>query len=343
MTPLVRSRRGFTLIELLVVVAIIALLISILIPSLNGAREQAKRAYCLANLKSIANAVQAYASEDEREHAVPIHWRHVVKGTGPFNLWRTTNWFAWGGVDGTKQFKITSSAGITFDENDAVGKDWAGKTRPLNKYVYKTLNPNDAKKPTIFKCPSDVGYRIFSTNNHTTAESRLTPCIEILGNSYRGSFYCYRNGGSAWPTNVMAMGPWGHRLSTMTTASEICQFGEPNFFYMISDETGSPSDADPIVVYGWHKKVLTENILFVDGSARTTQCGRTRPPTEIAAEMGIPDTAHIIRRGKGWRLDTYPTPGARISGARPQFWLPWTTQWPVAGAQDNMPDHPPVQ
>lgn len=58
-----RMTRGFTLIELLVVVAIIALLISILLPSLNKAREQGRRAVCQANLHHLGVAFKQYFHE----------------------------------------------------------------------------------------------------------------------------------------------------------------------------------------------------------------------------------------------------------------------------------------
>lgn len=60
-------RRGFTLIELLVVVAIIAVLVSILLPSLRNAREQARRAFCQNNLRNIWTGILSYTIEyDDR-------------------------------------------------------------------------------------------------------------------------------------------------------------------------------------------------------------------------------------------------------------------------------------
>ncbi len=58
-----QSRRAFTLVELLVVIGIIALLISILMPSLSKAREAARSVSCMANLRAIGQGMQLYVSQ----------------------------------------------------------------------------------------------------------------------------------------------------------------------------------------------------------------------------------------------------------------------------------------
>ena len=66
-----KNRSGFTLIELLVVVSIIALLISILLPSMAKARELARRAVCATNLNNVGKGFYTYATENNDSWPIP--------------------------------------------------------------------------------------------------------------------------------------------------------------------------------------------------------------------------------------------------------------------------------
>ncbi len=138
-----RNRRGFTLIELLVVIAIIAVLIALLLPAVQSAREAARRAQCVNNLKQIGIAMHNYHSS---VNSLP--W-----GDGPW-------WIEWSAhtllLPYMEQTPIYNA--INFSDTQPFG----GIPMPVN-------NPaNSTATYTVisgFNCPSDID-RLTDPNGH---------------------------------------------------------------------------------------------------------------------------------------------------------------------------------
>jgi prepilin-type N-terminal cleavage/methylation domain-containing protein/prepilin-type processing-associated H-X9-DG protein len=132
-------RDGFTLIELLVVIAIIAILMAVLMPALNRAREQGKRAACLSNLKQLQLAWTMYADESDQ---------------------RIVNGEAFGSGDGTAPVPTGGRHhGERWWTGDDIADFWAGTSLPqeIQTRAIKAgaLFPF-TKKAKLYRCPTGV-------------------------------------------------------------------------------------------------------------------------------------------------------------------------------------------
>jgi len=360
---MLRSKRkaAFTLIELLVVVAIIALLLSILLPALGSAREQGKKAKCLANLKNLGFSMHQYASDDPVEQLIPISlpmmYRQTQLGPTVDNgrwLWRCAMWFTYGGRSSQKVFKVAASGGYALSNRDpcdpsggtcVVRPDYDAERRALNVYMSVGSEEGDRKRMEWFSCPGDTGYPIdpdpsFGSDGHGLVDdapdaNALRPMYETVGNSYRASLANFADAVGSANTDAQgffAIGPWGHRASTLPDMSKLVLAGEPTFFNMIGVDS-SPGITPEVLLIGWHKRKLVDNLLFCDGSARSTKAERQLEATE----EGFPDvySVDLIHRATTYRLDVYPTPGARIWGNSWSVNYP-PDKWPFKNYQDNL-------
>jgi prepilin-type N-terminal cleavage/methylation domain-containing protein/prepilin-type processing-associated H-X9-DG protein len=139
-----RKRHGFTLIELLVVISIIAVLIALLLPAVQSAREAARRAQCVNNLKQLGLAMHNYHAS---AGAFPpgCDSTNAYLGTPfPNNLSSWTSWSAQAMLlPYVEQTPLYNAANFNW------ACCWDGMYDAINSTVYST-------KIKSFLCPSDA-------------------------------------------------------------------------------------------------------------------------------------------------------------------------------------------
>ncbi|MFO0839317.1 MAG: type II secretion system protein [Phycisphaerae bacterium] len=175
-----RRPSAFTLIELLVVVAVIALLISILLPSLAAARERAKVARCLAQLKNLMTATQTYFVENR--DTFPFIVANTGGGLG------VCTW-SYGGKS-TDDYWRTNSGGLFY---------FQAHQKPLNRYIQGAdVGANDPVP--VMQCPSDVSSFQRQITTPGLTEGDPFSCYDDIGTSYQFNFHALdTTGGSPDP------------------------------------------------------------------------------------------------------------------------------------------------
>src|SRR5262245_43674937 len=165
-----RTRSGFTLVELLVVIAIIGVLVALLLPAVQTAREAARRAQCSNNLKQLGLAVTQYA--DTYKGAFPAGsygccWGTWLVGLLPYIEQKAL-------YDQYKYYgAVQNQAGNAISQTDTTTRYGGSQNLPVTRLriqAYTCTSDSIVDAPNLF---SGITWHNYVANHGNTSLSRL--------------------------------------------------------------------------------------------------------------------------------------------------------------------------
>jgi prepilin-type N-terminal cleavage/methylation domain-containing protein len=162
--------KAFTLVELLVVIAIIGILIALLLPAVQAAREAARRMSCANNMKQIGIGLHMY---HDTFKMLPAGWRGFDPSTGEPHWFGLPGW-AW------------SASILPYMEQTAVYNNLIHFDRPIADPINDEVRVARIK---VFRCPTDTGEKTFFLEGGAPSVGvPVTFPIEIATGNYIGAF-----------------------------------------------------------------------------------------------------------------------------------------------------------
>jgi prepilin-type N-terminal cleavage/methylation domain-containing protein/prepilin-type processing-associated H-X9-DG protein len=280
------SRRfGFTLVELLVVIGIIALLISILLPSLAAAREQAQAIKCLSNMKQLGTALAAYTTET-RGYMCPPDVHNPNGAAGSISDYWSTILVSMNFL----KYPPATTAGPPGDDN-------------------------------VFRCPSG-NLDIASGISGTTIPASRTDVNGAMGQIQQSStlgmqpglivynWYAFNatSGGHAWAA-FRRCGSDANSGDNVTTAEKTTRVRQPTDMVMLFDGVFlNIQTQNANRLNARHNKQKVTNILFADGHGESLRTADLPGGIGDANQPGGPTTTFGLANLKNypypkWRLD----------------------------------------
>lgn len=294
-------REAFTLIELLVVIAIIALLIAILLPSLEAARRQSKQSACLSHIKNIATSSRVYNADDPSGWGIPVHPLQYCQCPGedcgeacmePLYIGA----YEWGGKSGigspghpyaVERNAPTEPPYAWMSSRFGTAAGFGPSTRPMNDILYKGgFKDNTEYRPLwdedtkldldLFRCPADNGPPRGAHCPDWVAHSERSS-YDHFGNSFAANIFMIANGGGGW---MHSNSPYMRPVSRVPTPSRTLYYEENigrwawsckrELDMCVQQLSLEGIDPGPTkAVRGWHGKDWTFDRAFVDAHAET--------------------------------------------------------------------------